>query len=141
MNQKAQELQVWNYFTDVNGLMISSFSEILAITPYLLRSLRIQKMFEAREHYYMKDEIPKAKIKKWNEARILKIFFAIMTVIALIDLTLGSVSEFVAIDFPIKMPNYNSVSSAMINRGKFEEVSMQAQVGESCVLISFLNFF
>ena len=92
MSRKAEHMKFWNYFTDVNGLMISSFSELLAITPYVLRSLRIQKMFEAREHYYMKDEIPKQRIRRWNEGRILKIFFSIMSIVAVVDLVLGSIS-------------------------------------------------
>jgi hypothetical protein len=35
----------------LSGRMLLPISEMLAILPYLLRSLRIQKMFKAREIY------------------------------------------------------------------------------------------
>jgi hypothetical protein len=35
----------WKRFSDFNGYSIFLFSEPMAIIPYLLRSLRIQKMF------------------------------------------------------------------------------------------------
>ena len=56
-------------FSELNGHMLLSFSENLAIAPYLLRSLRIYKMFVAREKYCTDDKIPRVFIRKWSEYR------------------------------------------------------------------------
>lgn len=40
---------------DINGYMIVCFSSPLAIIPYLLRSLRLRKMYEARQIYWLKN--------------------------------------------------------------------------------------
>ena len=48
---EPSNVDFWSWYADLNGRMILPLSEMLAIIPYLLRSLRIQKMFEAREIY------------------------------------------------------------------------------------------
>lgn len=48
---------------DFNGSMLISFSELMAIFPYILRSLRIKKMFDFREIYWETDKMPKDKIR------------------------------------------------------------------------------
>ena len=58
-------LSFWRPFADFNGLMIMGFSEPLALIPYLLRSLRIKQLFDARELYCDTDRIPKEIIWKW----------------------------------------------------------------------------
>ena len=52
----------WKVFSDINGALIFCFSEMLAIIPYLLRSYRIRKLYEAREIYWITDKMPKKKI-------------------------------------------------------------------------------
>jgi hypothetical protein len=59
--------QWWIWFVDFGGRLILPVSEMLAILPYLLRSLRIQKMFQAREIFCQTDMIPKRMIWKWKE--------------------------------------------------------------------------
>jgi hypothetical protein len=51
MEKWFSENIVLYYFSEVNGLMLSSFSEFLAFLPYLLRSLRMQLMFKATDEY------------------------------------------------------------------------------------------
>ena len=54
------------YLSEVNGLMLSSFSEFLAFLPYLLRSLRMQLMFKATDEYIKTDKMPKRQIRFWS---------------------------------------------------------------------------
>ena len=43
------------------------FSENLAILSIICRSLRIRKMFEARDIYWIEGKIPKKMINKFSE--------------------------------------------------------------------------
>ena len=51
-------------------MMILTFSEPMALIPYLLRSLRIKKMFTAREIYVDTGRMPKTMIWNWMERRV-----------------------------------------------------------------------
>ena len=79
----------WKRFSDFNGYSIFLFSEPMAIIPYLLRSLRIQKMFKAREIYCQTGTIPKQMIRNWNETRIMKIMLSIVFVVGITYSTFG----------------------------------------------------
>ena len=49
-------------FANLNGDLITNFSENLALIPYLLRAIRISKMFKAREMYDANGRIPREMI-------------------------------------------------------------------------------
>lgn len=124
--------------------MIINLSEFLAILPYLLRSLRIQKVFEAREIYYITDEIPKKIIHKWSEERILKIFLPILFVVSGVVITCGMLMKTqnsVQNNIPnYFIPNYNTLSYPMINDGDFCIVNMKIGFTYMNFLISLVSF-
>ena len=62
------------------SILLVSFCDYLALVPYLLRSLRIQQMFLAREKYVQEERIPRDQIQKWGEIRMLWILFASIVV-------------------------------------------------------------
>ena len=123
-------------FTDINGLMILNFSEILASLPYLLRSLRIQKMFEAREIYYLNDRIPKQMIAKWDEVRIIKIMLPIVALFGVVATTFGMVFY----PFGSYIPNYNSLSVPSWECGQFYHNLMVTDFSINNGYISFMVF-
>jgi hypothetical protein len=87
-----QKFLIW--FADANGYMLLCFSEVLAIVPYLLRSLRIQNMFKAREIYCNTDVMPKQMIWKWREARIIRIFMSIVIISSSVYTVLGFLQNY-----------------------------------------------
>jgi hypothetical protein len=60
-------------FQLILSIICVTYFEYCAIIPYILRSLRIKKMFLAREEYIRTQKIPRDGIKKWNETRVLAI--------------------------------------------------------------------
>jgi len=68
--------------------MITAFSEPLAFMPFILRAVRISKLFEAREIYCETDKMPKDMIWKWREANIIKKFLLLLIVWAIISMTI-----------------------------------------------------
>lgn len=81
MNEPKSKFK--NVFAQVNAIGLVSFSEYLALIPYLLRSLRIKKMFNAREKYAREDKIPRIEIQRWAEWKMilyLSSFLAIMSI-------------------------------------------------------------
>jgi hypothetical protein len=96
--------------------MILCFSEVLAIVPYLLRSLRIQKMFKAREIYCDTEAMPKRMIWNWREARVIKIFMSSVAFGTAIYMALGFLSSYKVIGLDV--PNYYVLSSPMKMTGK-----------------------
>lgn len=67
--------------------MICGFSEPLAFAPFILRALRIKKMFDAREQYCETDKMPKELIWQWREANIIKKFMFALLVWAFVSMT------------------------------------------------------
>ena len=59
MKEWSRNNNAYYYYAEINGLMLSSFSEYLAFLPYLLRSLRIKLMFKATDTYVKTDKMPK----------------------------------------------------------------------------------
>ena len=115
----------WKRFSDFNGYSIFLFSEPMAIIPYLLRSLRIQKMFKAREIYCQTGTIPKQMIRNWNETRIMKIMLSIVFVVGLTYSTFGMLYTPDIIDTITQfLPNYNQLGIPMYNDGSFCDVRM-----------------
>ena len=88
---------------DINGGMLISFSELMAILPYFLRSLRIQKMFDFRELYWETDKMPKDLIRKWSEARVMFFFLMGLFICGIIYMSLDRVFNV--------LPNYNSMGT------------------------------
>ena len=125
----------WKQFTDLNGLMVLNFSEIIIIFPYLLRSLRIKKMFEAREQFYMTEKIPKKMIAQWDEKRILKIFLPAVFVFAIIAFTFGLIKKTYAV-----IPNYNALSIPAWDCGQFDLPTMRLGFSINNTYISFFSF-
>jgi len=77
----------WRYAADLNGVMIMGFSEFLAIVPYLLRALRVKKLFDAREVYCDTDKMPRNEIWNWRENNVIKWFLIILFSFAFISIT------------------------------------------------------
>ena len=55
------------------SILSVTYFEYCAIIPYVLRSLRIKKMFKMREKYLKTQKIPRKNIQQWNEKRVLAI--------------------------------------------------------------------
>lgn len=72
----------WRYIADLNGIMIVGFSEPLAIIPYLLRALRVKKLFDAREIYCDTDKMPRKFICMWRENNLIKKFLLVLFVVS-----------------------------------------------------------
>lgn len=89
--------------TDMSGTIFVFIAEALAIVPYLLRSLRIERMFAARETYWSTNVMPKEAIAFWREERM---------VCALLTVVLGSgvpiaILELIQVH---NFPTYNIIS-------------------------------
>jgi hypothetical protein len=112
--------------------MILPISEMLAILPYLLRSLRIQKMFEAREIFCNEERIPKRMIWRWTEERLIKILLPIV-------LLLGG-AVVVAGYFGFKDANFNSLSSPMQNNALFLDSNFSESIGYVNAVLSTVSF-
>ena len=63
--------------------MVIGFSEFTAIVPYLLRALRIKKLFDAREIYCDQNKMPRDLIWKWREKNLIKWFLVGIAVFGL----------------------------------------------------------
>lgn len=118
--------------------MLICFSEVLAIVPYLLRSLRIQKMFSAREIYCITDLMPKNMIWRWREDRIIKIFLSIVLFVTAVYMTLGFLNVYGIISMDI--PNWYSLSVPMQMHGKICRVAMTRDMGITNAFISAMSF-
>ena len=129
----------WTIWTDANGFMLLCFSEVLAIVPYLLRALRIQKMFKAREIYCETDAMPKRLIWNWREARVIRIFMSCVAFGTAVYMALGFLSSFKVID--IAIPNYYVLSSPMKMDGKMCKVQLGKDIGYANASISLMTFF
>ena len=105
-------------WANVNGDLITNFSEVLALAPYILRAIRIQKMFKAREMYDKDGRIPRKLIKKWNEILIIKIFIGIMLVYIV---CLELISRY----FGVHLASYNLVEMPMSKDGLFIKEDMK----------------
>ena len=88
---------------DINGGMLISFSELMAILPYFIRSLRIKKMFDFREMYWETDKMPKDLIRQWCEVRVMFFFLGGLFVFGGIYMGLDRVFNV--------LPNYNSMGT------------------------------
>lgn len=69
-----------HWFANFNGNMVVNCSELLVLIPYLLRSLRLNKIFHAREVYCLTGKIPKRMIEKWAERRVIKYFLVFVII-------------------------------------------------------------
>ena len=98
--------------------MLIITSEILAIFPYFLRSLRIKKIFKARDIYCDTGILPKEMIRKCDEFRVVKIFLfcLVMVNIPLYWVILSSDER--NGDFHIY--SYNSLHRPAENNGTFD---------------------
>ena len=94
--------------------MVIGFSEFLAIVPYLLRALRIKKLFDAREVYCDSGKMPKKVIWKWRERNVIKWFMIGLTCFAVITITAQMTCIYLGGKLMI-LPNANSVSQPMSN--------------------------
>lgn len=103
-------------FTNINGLMVMSLSEPLALFPYILRSIRLSKIFKAREIYCEEGKIPKQMIWNWIERRIIKLMLAGLTFWFMFVVLYSLLSYSFDVDnrkfiySESVIPNYNSLS-------------------------------
>jgi hypothetical protein len=119
--------------------MILCFSEVLAIVPYLLRSLRIQKMFKAREIYCDTETMPKRMIWNWRETRVIKIFMSSVAFGTALYMALGFLSSYKVIELDV--PNYYVLSSPMKLSGKMCKIELTRDLGSTNAFISVMTFF
>lgn len=98
--EKNESFLIW---MDMNGSMLFCFSEIMALFPYFLRSLRIKKMFDIREIYWRTDRMPKELILKWREFRVLSIFLSCLFAFATVYMILDRIFNV--------LPNYNTLGT------------------------------
>lgn len=89
--------------------MVIYVSEYLAIGPYILRSMRIQRMFTARDIYYRTDLMPRTLIERWTEKRIIKYYLLAMLLIIVV---LG-----VTYNFNFHFTSYNLLEQPLKNEG------------------------
>ena len=138
MKEWVERSQFLLWFADTNGFMIPFFSEVLAIMPYLLRSLRIQKMFNAREVYARMDIMPKRMIWNWREARIIRIFMAVVVLFAAVFMTIGFLGANGKIS--ANLPNYFALSSPMHNDGKMCKEQLSRDMDSTNAFLSSMTF-
>ena len=104
--------------------MLFAFSEPLALIPYLLRAMRIKKIFEARDIYYESDKMPKKMIAKWKENVLIGILLAYLSVYAFVGMTYSFINFWFCREhdddstfFCKSLPNFNTVSQPMNDNG------------------------
>jgi hypothetical protein len=97
--------------------MIVSFSEPLALLPYLLRSLRIKKLYDAKEIYFDTKKIPKLIIWNWRETNITKKLLTGLFIFATLSITWSMLCIYnfqnAYLGNNIMIPNYNTLYQAM----------------------------
>jgi hypothetical protein len=73
----------------VNSYLFLPFSFRLCVLPYLLRSIRIYKMFQARDIYNSTGTIPIKMIKRWSELNmfLLLLFYFVFILVINVILT------------------------------------------------------
>ena len=113
MKALLKEYNTFRALTDVAGTMFSIFAQYFAAIPYLLRSLRIRFMFEARENFWISQVMPKATIEFWSDWRLST--FATIAML-LLSLPCGIIEGFT----DTNLPNYNTISQ-LTNHGKLDE--------------------
>ena len=114
MKKWFQEKRYLYYVSEVNGLMLTSFSEFLAFLPYLLRSLRMQLMFCARDIYIQNDKMPKRKIELWSEKSLLIIMIGIISLYTAIVYIVHYTDKYAALSvYPYR------ISSILRDDGQF----------------------
>ena len=94
------------------GVNLFFMAEILAIGPYILRSIRIRKVYEAREIYWKEDVLPKEMIRFWSERRLVMALTLFTVVIAAIYIPI-EISDIV------DLPSYNILSVITDDKGLF----------------------
>jgi hypothetical protein len=102
-------------------------SQPLAIVPYLFRSLRLRKMYEARQIYWLDNKMPKKMIKNWNEKRLAFYLLFLMLLFSTLYLVLSYYSD------NFKLPCYNTLSFLVYDVSNWE---FQLKFNQ-CVIYSF----
>ena len=87
--------------------MVVNFSELLALIPYLLRSVRLGKIFEARDAYCRSGKLPQKMIEKWSEKNVIKYFLIILGILY------GVLEALPAMTKHIHIASYNLIERAM----------------------------
>ena len=114
--------------------MLIPVSENLAIIPYFLRSLRISKMFEAREKYCTEDKIPRQDVKKWSELTL--ILFMVGWII------FCCVAEIIMFMTGNSYTMFLSIDGILDDEGYFEdETSNMHVVSAGCFILVFQYFW
>lgn len=125
--------QIWIGIVELSGRMLLPISEMLAILPYLLRSLRIQKMFKAREIYCEQGQIPKRMIWNWKEPRIIQILVPTVLIFGGFYVGIGYFSYH-------KIVTFNTLSAPINNNGLFPASEFSEQTELDAAVISTVAF-
>jgi hypothetical protein len=80
MEEYLNDHKSFGIAADVNGQMLLPFSEMIALFPYMLRSLRISNIFKVRDQYCNNGDLNVRQIRKWHEKRVIKWFFVALVV-------------------------------------------------------------
>ena len=72
-----------NLWSLANAICLNSFGSLLAFVPYIVRSVRIKKMFKFREIYVQTGRMPRHDIRKWDESRITKNLVILISIFSL----------------------------------------------------------
>ena len=123
-----------HWFANFNGDMVVNFSELLALVPYLLRSMRLGRIFQARDLYCRTGKLPQRMIEKWAEVRVMKCFLAGLVLYYLLLVALAAVNS------SNHLASYNLIERAMMNHGLLKRDSMIHDYSEGLGFMIAYNF-
>lgn len=123
-----------HWFANFNGDMVVNFSELLALVPYLLRSMRLGRIFRARDLYCRTGKLPQRMIEKWAEIRVMKCFLAGLVLYYLLLVALAAVNS------SNHLASYNLIERAMMNRGLLKLDPMIHDYSEGLGFMIAYNF-
>ena len=125
MKRWVDDKEGFRAFSYFNGIMVIYISEYLAIGPYILRSMRIQRMFTSRDIYYRTEVMPRMQIEKWTEKRIIKIY---LIVLVFIFIAIGATYK-----FSFHLTSYNLLEQPLSDDGLFDKAAIEENYKEGIV--------
>lgn len=71
-------------FGSILGYTLISFSEPLAVIAYLLRAIRLRKVFDAQQLYYENQIKPAKLIAQFKEEKLMKLVVIVLSALAMV---------------------------------------------------------